>query len=152
MSTFRAEIRTILIALQGSPWAIHPQVQEVIAEYTHFQQSGHTRTQTRRVSLQIFYASRAIDSLLKHMVEHEAIKVGTPITTYLTLKRSLNRVQSHSIGGRTFSTPVVTDIDTLITDRNRYMHQANTFPSDLQVQGFLNKTIRAINEAITFPP
>jgi hypothetical protein len=152
MSTFKAEIRTILFALQGSPWATHPEVQEVIFEYSHFERSGRIRTQNRRVSLQIFYASRAIDSLLKHIVEHEATRLGSPIVYYLTLKRSLNRVQSHSVGGSRFTHTVVLDIDTLITDRNRYMHQANTFPSDAQVQGFLNKTIRAINEAITFPP
>ena len=59
MQTFKKEIEAILIQLMGSPWAPHPQVQDVIAEYQHFVGSGKTPTQTRRVSLQIFHASRA---------------------------------------------------------------------------------------------
>jgi hypothetical protein len=152
MQTFKAELRTILFALRGSVWATHPEVHEVIQEYRHFEGAGRTPTQHRRVSLQIFHASRAIDSLLKHVVEHEATKAGRPVTQYLTLKRSLNRIQGHGVGGHRFSVPTEASIKGLINDRNSYMHRANVFPNDPQVRAFLNHTIRAINEAITFPP
>ena len=64
MLTFKKEIEAILAQLMGSPWAAHPEVQDVIAEYQHFLGAAKTPTQTRRVSLQIFHASRAIDSFL----------------------------------------------------------------------------------------
>jgi hypothetical protein len=56
MKTFKREIATILLQLRGCPWAGHPDVADVIAEYIHFEQSGKTPTQSRRVSLQIFHS------------------------------------------------------------------------------------------------
>jgi hypothetical protein len=100
MLTFKKEIETILFTLRGSPWATHADVQKVISEYEHFIGAAKTPTQTRRVSLQIFHASRAIDSLLKHMVEHEANRVGRAVVGYLNLKRSLNNIQRHGVGGQ----------------------------------------------------
>jgi hypothetical protein len=151
MLTFKKEIETILFALRGSPWATHPEVQKVISEYEHFIGAAKTPTQTRRVSLQIFHASRAIDSLLKHMVEHEAHRVGRAITGYLNLNRSINRIQRHGVGGQTFTSPTETDVKDLTDVRNKYLHVAGDFPTDGELRVFLNQTVRAIGEAIAFP-
>jgi len=151
MLTFKKEIETILFTLRGSRWATHADVQKVISEYEHFIGSAKTPTQTRRVSLQIFHASRAIDSLLKHMVEHEAHRVGRAVVGYLNLKRSLNNIQRHGVGGQRFTTPTETDVKDLTKARNRYLHVADDFPADGDLRVFLNQTVRAIGEAITFP-
>src|SRR5260370_40233492 len=78
MDTFKQEMRTILLHFNGSPWAAHADVQDVVAEYGHFVAAGKTPTQTRRVSLQIFHASRANDSFLAHIVRHERSKPRKP--------------------------------------------------------------------------
>jgi hypothetical protein len=151
MVTFKKEVETILFALRGSPWATHADVQKVIYEYEHFIGAAKTPTQTRRVSLQIFHASRAIDSLLKYMVEYQAAKVGRVLTGYLNLKRSLNNIQRHGVGGQKFTTPTETDVADLTKARNRYLHVANDFPADNDLRVFLNQTVRAIGEATAFP-
>lgn len=152
MQTFKAEIRTILFALRGSPWATHPEVQEVVSEYNHFEGAGKTPTHPRRVSLQLFHASRAIDSYLAHLMRHQEIKNGRTPPVRTTLGTTLRYIQRHTVGGRSFTPPVENDIRSLTVDRNTYMHRANCFPSDGTIRQFLNRTIRAINEATTFPP
>lgn len=151
MQTFKAEVRTILFALRGSPWAAHSDVQEVILEYNHFENAGKTPTSSRRVSLQIFHASRAIDSYLAYLRRHEEIKNGRTPPAYSTLGASLRYIQRYGVGGQKFSQPVANDIRTVKDDRNTYLHRANCFPSDGIIKQFLNRTIRAINEATTFP-
>lgn len=151
MQTFKREIGTILFVLRNSSWAVHPDVQEVIAEYEHLMNASKTPTHTRRVSLQIFHASRAIDSLLKHIVEHECHKAGRAIMGYLNLKRSLNQIQRHGIRGLKFSSTTEQDVKNLTAARNVYLHVAGKFPADGDMRVFLNQTVRAINEAITFP-
>ena len=151
MQTFKREVESILFTLKQSNWAAHPEVAEVIAEYEHLMGAAKTPTQSRRVSLQIFHASRAIDSLLKHMAEFEALRAGRAINGYLTLKRSLNRIQRHGVGGQTFTAPTVADVNDLTDSRNRYLHVANDFPADNEIRVFLSKTVQAIGEAITFP-
>jgi hypothetical protein len=151
MLTFKKEVETIFFALRGSPWATHPEVQRVIAEYEHFIGAAKTPTQTRRVSLQIFHASRAIDSLLKHMVVHESHRVGRAVVGYLNLKRSLNNIQRHGVGGQTFSAATEIDVKDLTKARNRYLHVADDFPADGDLRVFLSQTFRAIGEATTFP-
>lgn len=152
MQTFKAEIRTIIFALRGSPWGVHPAVQDIISEYDHFERAGKTPDQHRRVSLQIFHASRAIDSFLAHLVRHEAAKAGGIPPARTTLGICLRYIQRQGIGGQNFTAPVAHDIRTLTDDRNTYMHRANYFPSDGLMRQFLNRTIRAINEAAIFPP
>ena len=153
MKTFKREIATILLQLRGCPWAGHPEVADVIAEYIHFERSGKTPTQSRRVSLQIFHASRAIDSLLSHVVRNEASKAGRPAAPpNATLGSSQVYVRNNGIGGLRFSVPVDGDIDSIRNDRNHYLHRANCFPNDGIIGQFLSRTIRAISEATTFPP
>jgi hypothetical protein len=151
MQTFKQELKTILFELRHSPWANHLEVQRVISEYEHLIDAAKTPDQQRRVSLQIFHASRAIDSLLKHMAEHEARRTGRTITGYLNLKRSLNNIQRHCVGGQKFTPTTATDLNDLTTARNLYLHVADHFPSDADVRVFLNQTIRAIGEAKAFP-
>ncbi len=153
MKTFKREIATILMQLRGSPWAGHPDVADVIEEYIHFERSGKTPTQSRRVSLQIFHASRAIDSFLAHIVQNEAAKPGRAVPpVHWTLGSSQVYVRDNGIDGRYFSVPVDGDIDSIRNDRNHYLHRANCFPNDGAINQFLNRTIRAIGEATTFPP
>ena len=76
MQTFKKEISTIQVQLMGSAWATHPNVIEVLEEYQHLAGAAKTPTQNRRVSLQIFHASRAIDTFLAHVAGNEAAKPG----------------------------------------------------------------------------
>lgn len=153
MKTFRREIATILMQLRGSRWAGHAEVADVIEEYAHLERSGKTPTQSRRVSLQIFHASRAIDSLLAHIVLNEAAKPGRAVApVHLTLGSSRLYIQQNRIGGRRFSAPIDGDINLIRLDRNEFLHRANRFPTDGIIGQFLSRTIRAISEATTFPP
>ena|SRR5438874_325357 len=152
MQTFKKEIEAILAQLMGSPWAPHPKVQDVIAEYQHFLGAAKTPSQTRRVSLQIFHASRAIDSFLAHVADHEAAKPGrVAAPVYWTLGSSLHYIRTNSIGGSRFTPPADTDLGLLKDDRNEYLHQANNFPSDGIIRRFLARTTNGIKEATTFP-
>jgi hypothetical protein len=76
MQTFKKEISTIQVQLMGSAWATHPNVIEVLEEYQHLAGAARTPTQSRRISLQIFHASRAIDTFLAHVAGNEAAKPG----------------------------------------------------------------------------
>lgn len=152
MRTYKREVETILVALKASQWATYPDVQAVIAEYEHLGGAWKVFIQQRRVALQIFHASRALDSLLKYIVEHERAKIGTGRRSRdLTLGKSLSEIQASHIGGMYFSPLTEADIKLLTRDRNTYLHEADNFPTDPTIQVFLSRTIRAINEAITFP-
>jgi hypothetical protein len=153
MQTFKKEIEAILAQLMGSPWATHAEVQDVIAEYLHFLGAAKTPTQTRRVSLQIFHASRAIDTFLAHIAGHEAAKPGNaPGGAYWTLGASLGYIRTNSIGGLRFTPPTDTDLGMLKDDRNAYLHRANNFPTDGVIRRFLTRTTNGIKEATTFQP
>jgi hypothetical protein len=153
MQTFKRELTTILTILSGNPWAKHPEVQEVLSEYRHLAEAARTPTATRRVSLQIFHASRAIDSLLAHIAGHEAAKPGKhPATGYFTLGASLAYIRTHTIGGMSFTTATEGGLTALTTERNRYLHRANLFPLDGDIRRFLLRTVLALQEASTFPP
>jgi hypothetical protein len=153
MQTFKKEIATILTHLVGSKWATHGGVQEVLKEYGHLEGAARTPTQTRRVSLQIFHASRAIDSFLAHIASHEAKKPGRPAPpTYFTLGSSLNYIKTNGVGGSKFSPTTELDIQAITKDRNKYLHSANVFPADVEIRRFLIRTTTALREAATFPP
>jgi hypothetical protein len=152
MRTYRQESRTILFALRASRWASHAEVQEVIVEYGHMENAASTPTQTRRISLQIFHASRAIDTFLGHIADHEWVKSGRPNRPlYWTLDSSVRAIQTHKVGGSDFNT-TLPDVQQITKDRNQYLHRANSFPTDQAIQQFLNRTVRAILEATTFRP
>jgi len=150
MQTFKREIETYLI---GSKWATHGGVQEVLKEYGHLEGAARTPTQTRRVSLQIFHASRAIDSFLAHIASHEAKKPGRPVPpAYFTLGSSLKYIKTNGVGGIKFSPTTELDIQAITKDRNKYLHSANVFPADVEIRRFLIRTTTALREAATFPP
>lgn len=152
MRTYKQELRTILFVLQGSPWAAQGGIQDVIQEYLHLENAASTPTQTRRVSLQIFHASRAIDSLLAHLAEYEKQRTGLPGPQNWTLGSSRRWIQRNGVRGSRFDSPTDTDITDIKNDRNTYMHRANLFPGDPQMQKFINKTIRIIGMAASFQP
>jgi hypothetical protein len=153
LQTFKREVASILTTLSGSPWATHPGVQKVLTEYGHLAEAARTPHATRRISLQIFHASRAIDSLLAQIAGNEAAKPGTANHTkpFWTLGSSLHYIEHHSIGGRKFIPATKTDLDLLTIDRNTYLHGADVFPTDVQMRLFLTRTVKALQEAITFP-
>ncbi len=152
MKTFKRELKTILFTLSASRWAVQVGVQDVIVEYTHLQDAARTPTQARRVSLQIFHASRAIDSLLAHIAQYECIRAGRMPPTHWTLGSALMDIQNHRVNGSRFNPVTKTEIDDITKSRNTYLHRANCFPTDRDIQQFLNKTIRAIQEATAFQP
>jgi hypothetical protein len=153
METYKREIASILVTLAGSPWGPHPSVQEVLTEYGHLADAARTPHGTRRISLQIFHSSRAIDSLLAHIAARESAKVSPPAPgTYWTLGKSLRYIRNNGIGGQHFTAATDADLSQLTDDRNTYLHQANVFPSDVEMRRFLTRTVKALQEAVTFPP
>jgi hypothetical protein len=153
MKTFKKETAAILIQLRGSLWAPHPEVADVISEYEHFERAGKTPHQERRVSLQIFHASRAIDSLLAHVVTHEASKpLKQPAPPIMTLGSSQIYIRDHSIDGQQLAATADAELTDIRNDRNLYLHKANLFPADGTIQSFLDKTIRIISAVSNFNP
>jgi hypothetical protein len=150
MATFNRELRTILIQLRGSPWATVPGVAEVISEYEAFKGTAKTKHRERRVSLQIFFASRAIDTLLAVIVNHEKARLGVPVG-HSEIGPSIRFIQHRTVQGHSFNTPTQTALDQLRRDRNTYLHAAALFPTDPDLATFLTTTVRAISEATTFP-
>jgi len=86
-------------------------VQDVIVEYTHLQDAARTPTQATRVSLQIFHASRAIDSLLAHIAQYECIRAGRIPPTHWTLGSALMDIQNYRVNGSRFNPITKTEID-----------------------------------------
>jgi hypothetical protein len=153
MQTFKKEIATILTHLAGSKWAKQAGVQEVLKEYGHLEGAARTPTQTRRVSLQIFHASRAIDSFLAHIAIYESKKPGRPAPpTYFTLGSSLTYIKTNGVEGSRFSPTTEIDLQAITKDRNKYLHAANVFPADAEIRRFLIRTATALREAATFAP
>lgn len=153
MDTFRQEMRTILRYFEGTPWEAHAEVQDVIAEYGHFVAAAKTPSQTRRVSLQIFHASRAIDTFLAHIVRNESAKPSRPAPpASSTLGSSQVYIRTHRVGGARFSRAEDLELDDIRDDRNTYLHRANAFPSDPQVRMFLHKTSHVVGAALRFTP
>lgn len=150
MPSFKAEIASILFQLRGSPWAILPTVQGVIQEYEHFNRTVRIKDSQRRVALQIFHASRAIDTLLAAMVNYERAKRHDPPRPS-PLGASILFVQRHGIGGQMFNLPTAQDLTDLKNQRNVFLHTANLFPTDAEISLFMSRTIRGISEAATFP-
>lgn len=151
MANFRREVDTILFQLRSSGWAALPSVVPVVEEYVQLKGAARLRNQNRRVGLQILFACRAIDSLLAAIVNNERAKKGQPVRP-TTIGGSLAYIRRDTIGGRTFNGPTATDLHDLRRQRNDYLHQANLFPGDPDILIFLTRTIRAIGEAVTFPP
>jgi hypothetical protein len=153
MQTFKKEIKTILTHLAGSQWATHSEVHKVLKEYDHLTEASRTPTQTRRVSLQIFHACRAIDSFLAHLASHESSKPGKPgPPKYFTLGESLGYINANGVGGRNFTPVTNLELDELRKVRNLYLHAANVFPADSDIRRFLVRTVLALQEAATFTP
>jgi hypothetical protein len=150
MATFKREISTILIQLRGSPWATVPGVVAVINEYETFTGTARIKDRNRQVSLQIFYASRAIDTLLATIVNYEKARLGQP-TGHSEIGRSLLFIRNRGVQGQRFNTPTETALHQLRQDRNTFLHTADLFPTDPELQTFLTTTLRAISEATTFP-
>src|SRR5258708_33402989 len=131
MDTFKQEMRTILLHFNGSPWATHADVQDVVAEYGHFVAAGKTPTQTRRVSLQIFHASRAIDSFLAHIVRHESSKPSRPAPPpSSSLGSSQVYIRTNTIGGSGFVPFVSSELLSIPDDMYTYPHPCNHIVTD----------------------
>ncbi|MCI0558412.1 MAG: hypothetical protein MN733_07945 [Nitrososphaera sp.] len=151
MPTFAREVRTISLVLAGSQWALDPQMRVVLDEYNHIVGAGRLRNGPRRTSLQILFASRAIDSLLVHVVLWECNRRGgSPRPDgrmpYPTIGGSINFVQDYGVNGGRFSDPTRSALDNVTTQRNRFLHQAGEFPDAAELHGFLNNTLMGIQE------
>src|SRR5258706_7923755 len=134
MLTFKKELEAILFALRNSQWAgTGVEMQNVICEYEHLKRAGETSTRTRKASLQIFHASRAIDSFLAHIVRQEYGRRNEAPPQHLTLGGSWHYIQGTTIGGSRF-VYCIHDVTHITDDRNIYLHQANRFPTDGHLQ------------------
>jgi len=154
MPSFTMEIRTIQALLIGSRWGADPAVQVVHDEYEHFVGARRLRVRERKTSLQILFASRAIDSLLGHVVRWEFGRPAGAIASlprYLTLGGSITRIRNHGINGYRFSRPTENRLlNDLTSQRNRFMHEAGSFPTDAELATFLADTLAGIQEIIVW--
>ena len=151
MPNFVREIRTIRALLEGSRWATDPPVQNVIDEYTQLLGAAWVRNRIRKASLQIFFGSRAIDSLLVYVVEWECARMGrsTPTGGQRTLGRSIATINRHRVNGNRFSRPTTNRLaNHLRRPRNRFAHQAGAFPTDSELDDFLTDTLAGIQEVV----
>jgi hypothetical protein len=152
MPSFAREIRTIRTLLAGSPWGAEPPVGAVLSEYDRFVGAARLRHRDRQTSLQIFYASRAIDSLLVHVVRWERTRPGgTPgrHSPEPTLGGSIRFIRDYGINGHRFSRPTRDDLlHDLTHQRNRFMHEAGSFPTNAEMTQFLAVTLAGIQEII----
>jgi len=158
MPAFRTEIRSIRLLLAGSAWAIDPQVNGVLQEYDRFLGAARLRNVERQTGLQIFFASRAFDSLLVHVVLWECNRNVPPLphppNGQRTLGGSINFIQNNSINGNQFSAAALTrlrdDVNSLKNQRNRFLHRAGDFPSTPELQTFLADTTAGIQEIVAW--
>jgi hypothetical protein len=150
MPSFAQEIRTIRTLLAGSYWATDREVQIVLGEYDRFLEARRVRNRERLTSLQIFFASRAIDSLLAHIVQWEKSRRGLG-GNQRSIWAYIDFIQRNRINGNRFSTPTKDSLQNDLKDlRNRFLHQAGEFPTDTELQDFLSYTLLGIQEIITW--
>lgn len=152
MPSFRAEIETIKLLLAGSGWAADPLVQVVLQEYDRFLGAGRLRHMERQTSLQIFFASRAIDSLLVQVVIWERNRIGLPAigNGQRTIGSTIRFIVTNGVNGSTFSVStldrLINNVDCLKNQRNHFLHRAGQFPTIPQLQTFLADTTAGIQE------
>ena len=155
MPSFSREVRTIRLLLAGSRWALDNPVSMILDEYERLVDSGRLVNLERRSGLQIFFASRAIDSLLAYIVRWECNRLGgSPLrrgTIPNAIGLCINFIQRFGINaGNQFTRPTERGLDAVRQKRNRYLHQAGVFPSDSDLANFLNDTLASVREIITW--
>jgi hypothetical protein len=150
-SSFKSEVRSIQLVLKGSGWATDPEVNTVLQEYEHLIGAGRVQSTERRTSLQIFFSSRAIDSLLKYVVSEDARHNGRnppspSIGNYITY------IDNNGLNGQSFPPLLIQDLKDHVRDkRNSYLHEAGIFPSETELKRFLSVTLDGINEIAKIP-
>lgn len=143
-SNFKHEIESILVALKGSPWATNPNVITVINEYGRLvEASNRLRHRERKPSLQIFFSSRAIDTLLNFAVNRDRARRGNPPINNMTIGRAINEASG------LLDPQTKRDLEDYVRDkRNTYLHKAGIFPSDIEMEFFLMATAIGIDEIV----
>jgi hypothetical protein len=150
-SNFKAEVRSIQLALKGSHWATAQAVRVVLEEYERLIGVSRLRDTQRRVSLQILYSSRAIDSLLKHVVNEDASRSNRRVPAP-SLGNYIDYIEGNGVYGRDFPPQLIISLRIDVKDkRNTYLHQAGMFPSDVELKRFLSVTLDGINEIAKIP-
>lgn len=146
---FKQEIRTIeLILMGGHRWARDPETQVVITEYRRILESNNVKSREKRVALQIMFSSRAIDTFLAHICRWDCAQRGVTADPYYTLETSLGYLNGRGLStGKHLSQRTYSDLCRNVKDkRNQYLHQAGSFPNDIELTRFLSSTVNGMRE------
>ena len=159
MSRFINEIQTMKTLLMGSPWATDADTQLVINELDQLLSAGGIRHSIRKSSLQIFFASRAVDTMLVWACDWEENRNGRPplhvtkrsigsALVYINGKAGANPpVPPIKINGNMFSGATLLGLETSVRNlRNSFLHRAGHYPTTAQLQSLLTEMLTGIRE------
>jgi len=148
MNKFKKEVEAIQQIIRGSRWARDPETRVVLDEYQRIIDSNTVRSRERRVALQIMFSSRAIDTFLANICIWDCAQRGVDAEQHYTLERSLGYLNGRGLhNGKHLSQITYDDLCRKVKDkRNRYLHQAGTFPSNLELNQFLSSTLNGMRE------
>jgi hypothetical protein len=145
---FKKEVRSIEAILKGSRWALEPETQDVINEYKRIIDSNNVKSREKRVALQIMFSSRAIDTFLANICRWDCAKRGRTAKPYYTLESSLKYLNDTGLHtGNKLPLGSYKDLcDNVKNKRNRYLHKAGVFPTDIELTRFLSSTLNGMRE------
>jgi hypothetical protein len=148
MGKFKNEVKTIQVMLKGSRWARDPETIVVLDEYQRIIDADTVKSPEKRVALQIMFSSRAIDTFLAHICKWDCAQRREAPPPYYTLETSLGHLNGRGLhNGTHLSQSTYNDLCKNVKDkRNRYLHQAGAFPSNLELGRFLSSTVNGMRE------
>lgn len=146
MSRYKNEVRSIQVILKGSKWVNDPETKTILDEYQRIIDANTVKGREKRAALQILFSSRAIDTLLAHIVRNDCVARRQVPQQYYTLEASLSYLRnvgllpSKFLDQRTYD-----DLCRNVKEpRNKYLHTAGIFPTDIELSKFLWSTINGM--------
>ena len=94
------------------------------------------------------FSSRAIDTFLAHVCRWDCAQRGEAPEQYYVLEFSLGYLNGRGLyKGKHLSQRTYRDLCSNVKDkRNQYLHQAGSFPGDIELNRFLSSTVNGIRE------
>ena len=145
---FKDELDTIFVLLKGSRWAAEPEIVTVIEEFGRLvDATARLRHLERRASLQIFYCSRAMDSLLEYIVNREALDRGAAPPGNVPIGVAINMIRGY------LDPWLIAELESHVRDnRNDYLHTAGIFPSAEELEMFILASAIGISNLVDRVP
>jgi len=138
----KARVRTLQALVMGTPClAAHSKLHSIQDEFNEVYAVRKVRRATRRRILEVLHSTRALDTTLATFVGHHGCRSpGKPAP--VNLGRYLYALRDHTVAGlgRLAETQRHHFDSNIVKLRNRYMHEAGTFPAiDADVQVLLSE-------------